>query len=125
MTQELALRPYQEEAIRAVQAHWADGHPNVLGTAATGAGKTMVFLELLNRQMREHGGRGLILAHRKELVEQPLERLGQYWPEVRAGIVMAERDDATGTWWWPRSDPDSRRRLRQLPPTAYPVAHYR
>ncbi|NLD74293.1 MAG: DEAD/DEAH box helicase, partial [Chloroflexi bacterium] len=39
--------------------------------------------------------RGLILAHRKELVEQPLERLGQYWPEwvERAGIVMAERDE--------------------------------
>lgn len=92
----LTLRPYQQQAVDAVKKDWAAGYTDVLGTAATGLGKTAIFLALLNDVIVD--GRGLILAHRKELIEQPLERLFRYFPEWRwqtagrAGIVMADQN---------------------------------
>jgi superfamily II DNA or RNA helicase len=92
----LTLRPYQQQAVDAVKKDWAAGYTDVLGTAATGLGKTAIFLALLNDVIVD--GRGLILAHRKELIEQPLERLFSYFPEWRwqtagrAGIVMADQN---------------------------------
>ena len=41
---------------------------------ATGAGKTVIFIKLLT-ELLTPGTRGLILAHREELIEQPIERL--------------------------------------------------
>jgi superfamily II DNA or RNA helicase len=89
------LRPYQEEARNAVLRDWSEGFTDVLGTAATGLGKTAIFLALLD-QVLEDGKRGLVLAHRKELIEQPVARLYQYFPEWmgRAGIVMADQNEA-------------------------------
>jgi len=92
----LKMRPYQDAAIKAVQECWAKGIKNVLGVGATGMGKTAVFCELINREMQKApDARFLVLAHRKELIEQPMDRMWQYWPELamRSGIVMAERDD--------------------------------
>ena len=56
---------------------------------------THIFLDLLTRALAGSDKRGLILAHRKELVEQPLERLDTFYGDwsMKAGIVMAERDD--------------------------------
>lgn len=89
------LRPYQKEAIEAVQRDWRGGHRAVLGTAATGLGKTNIFLGLLTRELANGQGRALILSHRQELVFQPIERLYQFWPEWRgkAGAVMGEYDE--------------------------------
>ena len=104
----LVLRPYQQKIISAVLADWAAGFTDVLVTAATGSGKTAMFLSILNdvlvppglpgqTQSSGPGRRGLILAHRKELIDQPLARLYQYFPAWQtrfpgAGIVMAEQD---------------------------------
>src|SRR5690606_22311400 len=51
---------------------------------------TCIFLQLLDEVLQD-GQRALILAHRRELVMQPYERLGQFWPQrqQRAGIAMA------------------------------------
>lgn len=92
-----ALRAYQQQAVEAVQRDWRGGTPSVLVTMATGLGKTAVLLELLRRELDEHPTRrALILAHRKELIDQPLERARQYFPEWaagRCGAVMADRDE--------------------------------
>ncbi len=92
----IQLRDYQERAIRRVQWDWEHGALSVMGTAATGAGKTAIYLALLVRELEAHPERrALILAHRKELIEQPIDRLYQFWPSWygRAGIVMAQRDE--------------------------------
>jgi len=89
------IRPYQEDAIRAIVREWQNGVQDTLLVMATGAGKTVVFLGLL-AQVLEPGKRALILAHRKELIEQPVDRMRQFYPDLaeRVGIVMAEQNDA-------------------------------
>jgi len=91
----VTLRPYQQEAVDSVERDWASGFRSVLGTAATAAGKTIMFLSLLTRVLAGSDKRGLILAHRKELVEQPIDRLDTFYADwsMKAGIVMAEQDD--------------------------------
>ena len=90
------LRGYQVDAVRAVQRDWSDGHTDVLGVAAVGSGKTCIFLALVVEELTANpNARALILAHREELIYQPIERLYQFWPEWkgRAGAVMAEYDE--------------------------------
>lgn len=88
------LRDYQENAVKAVLADWSEGYSDVLITMATGLGKTAVFLASLDKVLWGNGKRGLIIAHRKELIEQPVARLYDYFPqwEGLAGVVMAEID---------------------------------
>jgi len=88
------LREYQIEAIEAVKQDWESGHSDVLVVVGTGGGKTQIFLQLLIDSLGENK-RGLILAHRQELIDQPLERIEKFWPEwfLRTGVVMAERDE--------------------------------
>lgn len=96
------LRSYQTEAIAAVQRDWQT-HTDVLGVAATGAGKTNVFLSLLMGELDAHSdARALILAHRKTLIDQPIDRLRGIdadwlrrdpYLRPRVGVVMAERDE--------------------------------
>ncbi len=88
-------RPYQTEIIESVFEDWQI-HNSVLAVAATGAGKTNVLFGIVERFISNHpSARVCILAHRKELIEQPLARLGQFWPHLvnRAGIVMANQND--------------------------------
>jgi len=90
----ITLRPYQQDAIEAVIADWDTGLTDVLVTMATGLGKTAVFLSLLDRALTD-SKRGLVIAHRKELIDQPLARLIAYYPRWAgsAGIVMADTDE--------------------------------
>lgn len=94
------LRPYQEDAIAGVLADWPQ-HPATLGVAATGAGKTQIFLVLLMRVLQP-GQRALVISHRVELVDQPLSRISQIDPDwlmagaldrPRVGVIQAERGD--------------------------------
>lgn len=89
------LRPYQRAAIDAIKQDWQDGYTDVLLTAATGAGKTQIFLQLLDEVLQD-GQRALILSHRRELVDQPYARLAEFWPHRKphAGIVMAQTNEA-------------------------------
>ena len=89
----MQLRPYQEQAISAVLRDW-ETHPAVLGVAATGAGKTQVYLDLLRRLHQTPDHRSLVIAHRKELIDQPIERT-QRWAgwNVPIGAVQGDRDE--------------------------------
>lgn len=94
----LTLRPYQQTAIANVLADWRDFN-RVLITMATGTGKTVVFLEVLDRVLREDAqARALILVHRKHLVDQPLERLQTFWPSraLQTGVVQGDRHQPGG-----------------------------
>ena len=95
------LRPYQTDAVTAVQRDWQD-HTDVLGVAATGAGKTQIALTVLTDALNAPNTRGLMISHRTELVDQPLDRIRDFRPDwlmagaldrPRVGVVQAERDD--------------------------------
>lgn len=94
----LTLRPYQTDAISATRAAWND-HSDVLGVAATGAGKTVIFISLaLDLFRAQPNARIVILAHREELIHQPIERLrtiaGDWLMDVteqpKVGLLMGE-----------------------------------
>ena len=87
----LALRPYQQEAIAAVQEGLARGVKRPLITLPTGCGKTIIVAALI----AERGGSALVLAHRDELLRQAAEKIAQADPTLGLGVgfVQAERDD--------------------------------
>ncbi|PRX90849.1 DEAD/DEAH box helicase [Allonocardiopsis opalescens] len=85
----ISLRPYQQEAITAIEAAAAAGTMRPLCVMPTGAGKTVTFAHLVQRR----GGRALILAHRDELIQQAADKLRQIAPELRVGVVKAGDDE--------------------------------
>lgn len=66
----MELRDYQLRAVESVERGWLQ-FQRQLGVAATGAGKTIMFSHLAQREK----GRTLILAHRQELVWQAVHKL--------------------------------------------------
>ena len=74
MSEAMKLRPYQEESREAVEKEWADGKKRTLLVLPTGTGKTIVFSKIIEDQVRA-GDRCLILAHRRELLEQASDKL--------------------------------------------------
>lgn len=70
----MKLRPYQETAVANVISDWDSGLSDVLGVMATGLGKTQVFLALLLRLLGENK-RAIVIAHTRDLIKQPLDRL--------------------------------------------------
>jgi superfamily II DNA or RNA helicase len=106
----MQLRPYQIDIVNKVRQDWQRTNPktgeqfnDLLVVAATGAGKTQSFLESVLGghgfdSLIANGERVLILAHRDELIQQPLERIKDYWPEwffqtgvVKAGLNQCDR----------------------------------
>ncbi len=70
----LSLRPYQNEAVQAIENEWETGHRRTLLVLPTGCGKTIVFSKVVADTV-DQGGRALILAHRGELLEQAADKL--------------------------------------------------
>lgn len=68
------LRPYQEEAVKAIHNEWDSGRKNVLLVLPTGTGKTVCFSQVVSDQISD-GSRALIIAHRGELLEQAADKL--------------------------------------------------
>lgn len=87
----MELRPYQTQAIADVRRSLAEGNRRVVLQLATGAGKTRIAAEIIQRAFVK-GTRTLFLAPRRELIYQArdaFERQG-----VRSGTIMAgERPD--------------------------------
>lgn len=73
------LRPYQLTAIVQIRQAFKNNR-RVLFVCPTGGGKTMIFCEIAKASTK----RVLILAHRKELIEQASDRIG-----VPHGIIMS------------------------------------
>ena len=83
----IQLRPYQNEVIQSIKD---SGSRRQLVVLPTGTGKTIVFCELA----RQLDTRTLILAHRDELIQQTVEKIGFVWPDAEVGVVKAERHEA-------------------------------
>lgn len=85
----LSLRPYQAQAIAAVQQAEKEGYRRVLEVLPTGTGKTVVFSHLA----KERGARTVVLVHRDELIQQAAEKFSLVWPDAEIGIVKAGRSE--------------------------------
>ncbi|WP_086348761.1 DEAD/DEAH box helicase [Candidatus Enterococcus clewellii] len=70
----MKLRPYQDESKTAVQNEWKEGKKRTLLVLPTGCGKTIVFSKIIEDRVRL-GERGLVLAHRGELLDQASDKL--------------------------------------------------
>ncbi|KAI0445928.1 P-loop containing nucleoside triphosphate hydrolase protein [Xylaria telfairii] len=89
-SQPVRLREYQEECIQSVLSSLQHGHKRVGISLATGAGKTIVFTQLIDRikPCSEHATQTLILAHRRELVEQAARHCSNAYPTKTVEIEM-------------------------------------
>ncbi|KAL8847499.1 MAG: hypothetical protein Q9221_007454 [Calogaya cf. arnoldii] len=84
------LRTYQEECIQSVLSYLRKGHRRLGISLATGSGKTIIFTQLIDRVEPSQNGanRTLILAHRRELVEQAARHCTIAYPEKSIEIEM-------------------------------------
>ncbi len=85
----MELRGYQQQAVNAVYDYLrkSDGNPCVV--LPTGAGKSIVIAKIVTDAVTIWGGRCLILAHVKELLEQNAAKIAALCPEVKIGIYSA------------------------------------
>lgn len=90
------LRPYQEEARRAIISEWEDGRRRTLLVLPTGTGKTIVFSAVIADRVQA-GDRVLVLAHRGELLEQAADKL-QKSTGLGCAVEKAESTSA-GSWF--------------------------
>ena len=88
------LREYQKSAIEAARAARRAGHRRILLSAPTGSGKTVMAVAMIARAL-ELGARALVVAHRKELIDQFFSQLLR--AGITAGVMRADdvRTDAT------------------------------
>ncbi|RDA91671.1 hypothetical protein CP533_0061 [Ophiocordyceps camponoti-saundersi (nom. inval.)] len=84
------LRDYQQECIETVLSSLQKGHKRLGISLATGSGKTVVFTQLLDKipSRPNDGDRTLILAHRRELVEQAARHCLRAYPDKSIEIEM-------------------------------------
>lgn len=81
----ITLRPHQIAAADAVENAWRAGIQRPLINACVGSGKSLIYAELARREI-ERGGRVLICAHTRELVEQNANACRALMPSVHVGI---------------------------------------
>lgn len=77
------LRPYQEECVEACLNAISEGKRRIGISLATGAGKTVIFTNLIGKVQLEDPKRyqTLILVHRRELVEQAARHCVEIYPD--------------------------------------------
>lgn len=90
----IQLRPHQLAAADAVEAAWRDGVKSPLVDACVASGKSLIFAELAKRE-HARGGRTIIGAHTRELVEQNADACRKLMPGVPIGINAAALGERT------------------------------
>jgi DNA repair protein RadD len=87
------LHPYQSRGLERIRDARRAGHRRILLVAPTGSGKTVCFCEMI-RVALGNGLRVLVVAHRKEILDQFWSAL--YRQGIEAGVIRAddERTDA-------------------------------
>ena len=83
------LRPYQQEAVDAVYEHLRTKDTNPCVVLPTGTGKSLVLAKIASDAVTLWGGRVLILAHVKELLEQNADKVRRLCPELKIGVYSA------------------------------------
>jgi DNA repair protein RadD len=85
----MKLRPYQQEAVEAVYDYLRNNDDNPCVVLPTGSGKTPVIATICNDAVRRWGGRVLVLAHVKELLQQAVDKLSRICNNIPVGIYSA------------------------------------
>jgi superfamily II DNA or RNA helicase len=90
----LELRPYQRDAVTAIEAAALRGVKRMVVSLPTGSGKTVIFAHVIVGKAQ----RTLILVHRDELIRQTLDKLQMVaqGAALDVGIIKAERDEHAG-----------------------------
>lgn len=93
MSNSLPLRPYQVQAVEAVERAWSEGMLRPAVVLPTGTGKTVVFSHLITRFATTHpDSRIAVLVHRDELARQAVDKIRSVSPDLDVGIVKAEQN---------------------------------
>lgn len=87
MSHSINLRPYQEEAVTAINEKWNEWDRELL-VLPTGTGKTVVF----NTIAHSRTGRTLILAHTDELIEQARDKYNRMFNDIPGKIKASVSD---------------------------------
>lgn len=83
------LRWYQSESVAATWNHLCHQAGNPVIVLPTGAGKSLVIADLCREAIQKYRGRVIVLAHRKELLEQNAEKIRALLPDMDVGIYSA------------------------------------
>jgi superfamily II DNA or RNA helicase len=100
----MQLRPYQSLAIDKLASKVGAGKRKIIFQLATGGGKTVSFAGLIERYLKKHQRKVLILVHREELLIQayrtlfngfdiiaaPITAESKYLPNVMVCVAMVE-----------------------------------
>ncbi len=86
--QDARLRPYQQDVKDKIFTLWKS-EKNVMLQMPTGAGKTILFSSVINDIIKVPDSKILIIAHRKELLEQISSHLSKY--NIEHGIISSNR----------------------------------
>ena len=83
----MKLRPYQLECLKVIEEKSTHGIYRQLVVLPTGAGKTVIFSELI----KEKNLKTLVIAHRLELLEQAEAKIHYAAPFIETGIFCGDR----------------------------------
>jgi len=87
--QAFTLRDYQEDCLKAIENNLSKEIRDQIIILPTGAGKTIIFSELIRRKNLKT----LIIAHRLELLEQAEEKLKFVAPDIESGVFCGPRKE--------------------------------
>ena len=85
----MELRNYQREAVDAVYEHLRTRDDNPCIVLPTGTGKSIVLAKIATDAVSLWGGRVLLLAHVKELLEQNADKIRKLCPGLKVGVFSA------------------------------------
>jgi DNA repair protein RadD len=85
----LELRPYQQQAVDAVYRYLREHDDSPCIVIPTAGGKTPIMATICKDAVIQWGGRVLILAHIKELLQQAVDKLRLMCPEIKTGVYSA------------------------------------
>ena len=97
-TKPFKLRPYQKAAVQAVLTRFrTEQQHRMLLYLPTGAGKTVIATHII-KALRSLAGfsqsRVLLIAHRREILDQTARTLRQHLPNLRVAIEQGERSSS-------------------------------
>ena len=84
------LRDYQNDCLDSILKNYVDGVRQMLVVMSTGLGKTVCFANLPAKMRHLLPGKVLVLAARLELIDQAIEKIRHWNPELKVGKEMAE-----------------------------------
>ena len=83
------LRDYQNDCLDAILKEYVAGTRQMLVVMSTGLGKTVCFANLPTKMRHLLPGKVLVLAARLELIDQAIDKIKHWNPELKVGKEMA------------------------------------